>query len=108
VAKTASRGKHTRSNKFVPKKYDRRDPPFDVRLVILYESLERESQKVVDYIIAHEIAHAWLDHGILAMDDMGQNVHERNEEAATRQAREWGFVDPRPPEDDQTRLHAPG
>src|SRR5436309_2791067 len=43
-----------------------------------------------------------------AQQDMGQNVHERNEEAATRQAREWGFVDPRPPEQEQIRLQPPG
>ena len=40
-----------------------------------------------------------------AQHDMVQNVHERNEEVATCQAREWGFVDPRPPEQE---LFVPG
>lgn len=50
--------------------------------------LNRKNQD--EYIVAHEIAHAWLEHE----NTTTSKQHQKQESAANKQAEKWGFKNP--------------
>jgi Zn-dependent protease with chaperone function len=57
------------------------------RSVVLKRTLKRRPIPFVRWVIAHELAHAYLRHG-------GCGLHEDPEHAADSLAAEWGFPKP--------------
>jgi hypothetical protein len=60
------------------------------RSVVLKRTLKRRPTDFVRWLIAHELAHAYLRHG-------GHGAHSDPENAADSLAAEWGFPKPENP-----------
>ena len=58
-------------------------------IILLSNVLWFENKKAITFVVAHEVAHAYLRHGFVSINDTNHAVNIKRERSADKQAIQW-------------------